>query len=100
MEQYEIKIFPAAKRDLIEIVEYLNTLSRDAALKYYDLLIEEISGLSEMPTCFPKARDIALAAKGYRSLIVGNYIVFYVVDGKQVQIRRILYARREYKNLL
>ena len=42
----------------------------------------------------------ALAAKGYRYLIVENYLVFYVVAGDTVQIRRILYAKRNYRSIL
>lgn len=100
METYKIKIFPTAKQDLEEVIGYLNTLSPDAASKYYDLLVEEIVSLSKMPERCPKPKDLALAAKGYRYLIVKNYLVFYVIIGDTVQIRRILYARRDYSALL
>ena len=100
MEQYEIRIFPTAKQDLLDVIDYLNTLSRDSALKCYDRLVSEIASLSTMPERCPRPRDLALAAKGYRYLVVGNYLVFYIVAGNTVQIRRILYARRDYKKLL
>lgn len=100
MENYKIKIFPRAKQDMEEVIDYLNTLSPDIALKYYDLLVEEIAGLSQMPERCPRPKDLALAARGYRYLIVKNYLVFYVIAGDTVQIRRILYARRNYKGLL
>ena len=47
MEKYEVKIFSTAKQDLLEIIDYLNTLSQQAALRYYDLLIAEIESLSQ-----------------------------------------------------
>ena len=100
MEQYEVRIFPAAQQDLLDVIDYLNTLSQDTALKYYDRLTSEIASRSTMPERCPRPRDLALAAKGYRYLVVGNYLVFYVVSGNVVQIRRILYARRDYKQLL
>ena len=100
METYKIKIFPTARQDLEEVIGYLNTLSPDAALRYYDLLVEEIASLSKMPERCPRPKDLALAAKGYRYLIVKNYLVFYAVVGDTVQIRRILYARRDYWALL
>lgn len=100
MEKYRVKIYPAAKQDLLDIVDYLNTLSPDAALRYYDLLTEEIAGLSYMPERCPRPKDLALAAKGYRCLLVKNYLVFYVVDRDTVQIRRVLYGRRDYSSLL
>ena len=100
MEAYKVRIFPAAQRDLQEIVEYLNTLSEEAALRYYDLLVSEIASLSAMPQRCPHPRDLSLAAKGYRYMQVKNYLVFYIVVGDTVQIHRILYARRDYSRLL
>jgi len=100
MERYEVKIYPTAQQDLREIVDYLNTLSPSAALRYYDKLTQEIASLSTMPERCPRPRDLALAAKGYRYLIVENYLIFYVVSGGTVQIRRILYGRRDYRALL
>ena len=100
MERYKVKIYPTAQQDLREIADYLNTLSPSAALRYYDKLTEEIASLSTMPERCPRLRDLALAAKGYRYLIVENYLIFYVVSGGTVQIRRILYGRRDYRALL
>lgn len=100
MEQYNVKIYPAAEQDLLDIIDYLNTLSPTAALRYYDLLTEQIAGLSVMPERCPRPKDLALAAKGYRYLVVENYLVFYVVADDTVQIRRILYGRRNYQSLL
>ena len=100
METFKVKIYPAAKQDLMDVVDYLNTLSPDAAMRIYDKITQEIMSLSQMPDRCPRPRDLALAAKGYRYLIVENYLVFYVVSHDIVQIRRILYGRRNYQQLL
>ena len=100
MDKYKVKIYPAAQMDLNNIVSYLNTLSPQAAIRYYDLLVEKIGSLVEIPERCPFVRDIALKAKGYRYLIVENYLVFFVIKGDTVQIRRILYNKRQYKRLL
>lgn len=100
MDKYKVKIYPTAKQDLIDIIDYLNTLSPEAALRYYDLLTEQIASLSHMPERCLRPKDLALAARGYRCLVVEKYLVFYVVDGDTVQIRRILYGRRDYTALL
>lgn len=86
--------------DLKDIVNYLNTLSPQAALRYYDKIVEKVSSLAEMPERCPFARDIALKAKGYRYLIVENYLVFFVIKDDIVQIRRIVYGKRNYEWLL
>lgn len=100
MEKHKIIIYPIAQNDLMEIVDYLNTLSPDAAMKYYDLLVEQIGSLAELPERCPLAKDTQLRLRGYRTLLVKNYIVFYIVSGKAVEIRRILYNRRQYDALL
>ncbi len=76
---YKIKIYKTAQQDLRDIVEYLKTLSSDAAIKYYDLILEKIGSLSEMPERFVLAKDTGLRLRRYRTLHVNNYIVFYVV---------------------
>ena len=99
-QEYKVKIYPTAEQDLAEVVGYLNTLSADVALKYYDMLIDEIASLSTLPERCPHPRDLALTAKGYRYLIVKDYLVFYMVTGDTVQIHRILYGSRDYLSIL
>lgn len=93
MEQYEVRIFPSAQQDLLDVIDYLNTLSKEAALNYYDRLTSEISSLRIMPERCPRPRDLALAAKGYRYLAVGNYLVFYVVVAVQIKHIVIFHLR-------
>ena len=100
MEQYKVKIFPTAQDDMRDIVDYLNTLSHDVAIQYYDLIIEKVGTLTTMPERCPLAKDTQLRMRGYRTLLVKNYIVFYVINGTTVEIRRILFARRQYDGLL
>lgn len=96
MGKYKIKIYPSAKRDLKEIITHLNTLSPQAAIKYYDLMVDKIGSLTEMPERCPFARDVVLKARGYRYLIVKSYLVFFVIKDDTVQIRRIIYGKRSY----
>lgn len=100
MGKYKIKIYSNAKMDLKDIVSYLNTLSPQAALRYYDLIVEKIGDLAEMPERCSFVRDIALKAKGYRYLIVESYMVFFIIKADTVQIRRILYNKRNYEWML
>ena len=100
MERYKLLIFPPAKLDLQDIVDYVNELSPDAAHKLYDEIVEGIGSLAQMPMRCPLLKSSVLRAKGYRVLVVHNYLVFYVVNGRTVEIRRILYRRRQYDFLL
>ena len=100
MEQYSIGIYKKAQEDLEEIVLYLNKFYAETALKYYDLIVERIGSLSTTPERYSLVRDDSLRLKNYRYLIIENYIVFFVIKGKKVQIRRILYNKRQYKDIL
>lgn len=100
MAQYKVLIYPAAKADMQEIVDYVNTLSPDAALDLYDAIVEAILSLGDMPERCPLLKDVYLRRKGYRALQVKNYTVFYTISDKAVQIRRILYGKRDFEWLL
>lgn len=58
--------------------------------------------LCDFPYSGRLVTDDILASKGYRKLVVKNYIVFHLIDEneKQVVIMRILYGARKYENLL
>jgi len=99
MGKYRLLIFPSAEQDLQDIVDYINELSPDAALKLYDEIVDGIGSLAQMPLRCPLLKSPALRAKGYRVLVVHNYLVFYVVNDTMVEIRRILYGRRQYEFL-
>ena len=99
-QNYKVKLYPTAEQDLLDIINDLNTLSPEAALQYYDLLTEQIASLSSMPERCARSRDLILAAKGYRYLILKKYLVFFIVAEDTVQIHRILYGRSDYRSIL
>ena len=100
MEEYNVIISPAAQNDFLDIEDFLNTLTPEKAVEYYDLFMDTMRVLATTPDIHPLARDTQLRLRGYRMLPVENYIVFYVITGKTVELRRILYARRQYERLL
>ncbi len=58
--------------------------------------------LREFPFSCNYVADEYLRNKGYRKLIVDNYIVFYLIEeeNSQVIIMRVLYGKQKYENLL
>ena len=99
MEAYNVRISPAAQNDFLDIVEHLETLSPEAAAQYFELFMEKTGMLATAPESCPLARDTQLRLRGYRMLQIENHIVFYVIKGKTAELRRILYARRQYERL-
>lgn len=101
---YEVRYTPLAYEDLDEIDTYISeTLVNSKAAT--DLMYEmekSISRLEEFPYMGSEVADSYLASKGYRKLVVKNYLVFYLINSKQKQvvIMRVLYGAREYHDLL
>jgi toxin ParE1/3/4 len=69
-------------------------------MKQYDSIIGKISTLSELPERCHLLKDNNLRLKGYRCLKANHYSVFFTIKDQTVQIRRILYNKRNYEWLL
>jgi len=100
MKEHRVILSPVAQNDLLDIKDHLVTLSPEAAVEYYGLFMDKMSVLANAPDSCPLTRDTLLRLRGYRTLPIDNYIVFYVIIGDIVELRRILYARRQYERLL
>ena len=87
-----------------EIFGYLSTkLYVDiAAEDLMDKIESTVMRLKEWPFSGSYVLDELLKGRGYRKLIVDNYIVFYLVneEEKQVVVMRILYGPSRYQNFL
>jgi plasmid stabilization system protein ParE len=56
--------------------------------------------LKKTPFIYPVVPDENLASKGLRFMMVKNYMMFYVVDNKDINIIRFLYGRRDWITIL
>jgi len=90
MEKYNVKIYPAAKRDLIKIIEYINELSPKAADNQYQKLITGILSLQYLPRRCSTLKNEILRKRGYRFLRINNYLVIFVIKESDVLIKRIM----------
>jgi addiction module RelE/StbE family toxin len=100
--KYQIKYLPIAENDLKEIISSIQTDDQNAALSLLDNIDRSVSQLKNFPYKGKTPEDNYLQSKGYRMLVIKNYIVFYAVNESinEVEIRRILHGKRKYKFLL
>ena len=101
---YTLKFTPKAEEDLDEIYGYIaaKLFAETAAESLMDKIENAFMRLEKYPFSCSFVFDELLKSRGYRKLIVDNYIAFYLVNKseKQVIIMRVLYGASDYKNVL
>jgi len=80
-------------------MELLHTLAPEEAQQGYNQFMEEIESLRTKPRSYPLTRDSQLRLRGYRMLPINDYLLFFVINGSNIEIRRILYSKRQYDRL-
>ncbi len=99
-KSYLIRYLSPAQKDLIAIFKYIRKDNPTTATAHLEKFDKAISQLALNPLIGVIPNDERLKKLGYRMLIVGKYLVFYVVKGQTVQIRRVIHGARQYSFLL
>jgi len=101
---YQLKFTPIAEDDLDGIYRYISEhlVAPKAANDLMEDIEDSIMRLRDFPYSGSPVADDILSSRGYRKLIVKNYIVFHLIDEaeKQVVIMRVLYGAQKYENIL
>ena len=99
---YKIRINPLAKKDLLDIKEYITAEFENpaAATKTIESIMTSVDNLKEFPLMGVGLSSRVNITTDYRYLISGKYIVFYKVEGEFISIFRILYSRKDYIRIL
>ena len=90
--------------DIKSVMKYIkNTLKAPwAAENHLKELNKVIVKLSENPYCRPLVQDKYLAIKGYRSINVKNFTLFYKIheESNTVLLHRFMYSQRDWISIL
>ena len=101
---YPIKITRVAEEDLLEVIQYLSEKLKSpiAASNLLDLIEQKMIILEDSPFSCKLVDDEYFQKKEIRFLQVKNYLIFFRInrDMKKISIIRILYARRDWVNIL
>ena len=102
MSEYTLRDLPLAEQDLSEIVNYIqnnleNPIAAENTLSKIEAAILE---RLESPESFAVWQSKKQRPYPYRKINVGNYTVWYVVIDHIMEVRRILYSRRDEENLI
>ena len=96
--KYKIRFLPDTVCDRNEIKDYLAQYYVSTVTKFFKLLKEKINRLKDFPYSCPLYED----DNDYRRLVVGDYLVFYMVneEEKTIEIHRIFHHSRDIKRHL
>ena len=102
MGKYTLRYLPLAEQDSSEIVNYIqnnleNPIAAENTLSKIEAAILE---RLESPESFAVWQSKKQRPYPYRKINVGNYTVWYVVIDHIMEVRRILYSRRDEETLI
>ena len=97
---YNYHLTPSAVQDLQEIADYIaNRLcAPESAVNLLNEIELAIENACTFPLSLPAINDKLLRRKGYRKIIVENYIVFILPNQKDeiLNVMRVMYHARDY----
>jgi len=93
---------PKAEADLDDIFEYLCGFSFEIGKKYFKLIINTLLKLESHADNCPYVRDEKLKSEKVKWISINNYTVFFTIHNESniVLVRRILYSKRNYTDLI
>ncbi|MDD6449357.1 MAG: type II toxin-antitoxin system RelE/ParE family toxin [Lachnospiraceae bacterium] len=102
MKKYKLSFLPLFEQDLIEIVDYItvNLQNPSAAERLIDDIETAVYKRLEAPLSFAPFRSSKKRPHPYYRINVRNFSIFYVVIDDTMEVRRILYSKRDLDKLL
>lgn len=96
---YTVIYHESSKKDLKEIRHYWENVLQTSADEFMTEVYCKTKALENFPFAHHQPNDEYLRQKGYRIIPVRNYYIFYVVQGSEIQIHRILYNKMDFSKL-
>ena len=102
MKKYKLSFLPLFEEDLNEIVDYITTdlQNPSAADRLVGDIESTINKRLEAPLSFAPFRSSKKRPHPYYRINVRNFSVFYVVIDDTMEVRRVLYSKRNLDKLL
>jgi plasmid stabilization system protein ParE len=99
---YKLNFTNKFKEDVKHCVNYIkHTLQAPVAAERLKAEIKKTYKIiKDTPFIYPVVPNDYLATLGFRFTMVKNYMLFYIVAKKQINIIRFLYGHRDWINIL
>jgi plasmid stabilization system protein ParE len=97
--KYTVRLLRAAEDDFTEAVTYIAAQRPEAAESLAQRIEKGLKSLAANPYLGRVPKDDALFDLGYRYLVVGDYLIFYVLEDRTISVHRIIHDARDYLGL-
>ena len=102
MKQYVVRITDRALADMEEIYNYIaiQLQAPENAMGQYNRIAEAVEELYVFPERVKLMESEPERIMGLRQLVIDNYSVFYVIEGMDVIVTRVLYSAMDISRRL
>ncbi len=100
-KRYKVIFSRYSEEDLIEIIEYYNSVNADFSKNLFYAIEEKVNNLKDFPELgriVPELEEQDIV--DYRELIEGNYRIIYEIQEHSIIIHAIVDSRRNLEELL
>lgn len=100
-KSYQLRYLPLFEQDLISTANYITNVlkNEDAALRLIDDVETAILERLNNPVAFEPYRSAKKRDYPYYRIYVRNYVIYYVVIGDVMEVRRLMYGARDTDRL-
>ena len=93
---YHVEVTDAAIVDAGEAYFWINESAPEAALRWYEGLLQSFRSLAQNPKRCAVAPESAFFDEEIRHLVYGRYRVLFSVKGRTVFVLRVRHSSRDY----
>lgn len=99
--KYKLLISIKAQQDLEAIYEYIKKDNLSSAIKLINLIYNSLENLQFFPEIGVNLSNYTIENNNYKFLIIKKkFIVFYIIDNKEIKVIRIFRTEQDYIKIL
>ena len=98
--KFSLEYLPAAIQDLEDIFDYISKDSSGRAKQFVQSIDKKLGHLEFFPYFGSVPKDRYLAQKGYRLIVIQDYLALYRIKNNTILIYRVVHGKRRYQFLL
>jgi len=102
VRKYKLSYLPLFEEDVSSAVDYISNELKNpqAALKLINDIEKAVLKRLSAPTSFEPYNSLKDRKDAYYRIYVKNFMIFYVVIGETMEVRRFIYSKRQLAELV